>query len=171
MIPQSCPVPSNINPLQNNGYLLNIDKLPGINFFCQSVTIPNVQAANVVQPTPFVNIPLPGTQINFGNLIANFMIDGDLKNYTAVYDWMTGLGFPESREQFTNFIDGMTVEQASYSDIQLVILNASNNPAKTLRFVDAFPISLSHIEMSSAQSDTVYLIGSVAFTFAYFNFI
>ena len=31
----TCPIPATINPLQNNGFLFSIEKLPDMQYFCQ----------------------------------------------------------------------------------------------------------------------------------------
>ena len=90
----TCPLPSNINPLSPNGFLFNITKLPDVNFFSQQVNIPSVSLGAPEQGTPFLMVPLPGEMLTFGSLELQFIVDEDMKNYTAIFNWMKGLGFP-----------------------------------------------------------------------------
>lgn len=125
---------------------------------------------------PMVLAPLPGEKLSFGELSIQFLIDEDMSNYVAIHDWMVGLGFPESHEQYRNFMSNRlgalaTNElSAAYSDAVLEILNSSNNPIRTISFVDVFPTSMSTVTLQSTTSDTQYLAANATFRYTFYRF-
>lgn len=176
MQPLTCPIPANINPLQSNGFLFGIQKLPEISFFCQEATLPDLQAPSAEIETPLVVVPIPGEKLSFGDLAITFLIDEGMHNYVAVHNWMVGLGFPESHEQYKNFISSRTNELnrnellSGYSDGTLQILNSTNNPTRTVRFVDLFPTSLQQLTLQSTTQDTTYLAATATFRYTTYRF-
>lgn len=172
----TCPIPSNINPLQSNGFMFSISKLPSISFFCQEASLPSLDLPAAVQSTPLVDAAQPGDKVQFGEMTVTFLVDEGMANYKAVADWMMGLGFPKDHAQFTNWIaqhksfpsdrDGV----ASVSDGVLQILNSSNNPIQTIVFRDMFPTSLSSLQLQSTTNDTTYLAGTASFVYTLYEF-
>lgn len=171
----SCPVPANINPLQSNGFMFAVNKLPDISFFCQEATIPSLTLPQAEFATPLSNAHIPGDKLEFGQLDIVFMIDETMNNYKAIYDWMVGLGFPKSRAQYASYISSQKpVPQASdlqagYSDGILKILNNFNNPIRTVTFHDIYPTSLGSIMLQSTTNDTTYLAGQATFLYTLFE--
>jgi len=173
----TCPIPANINPLQSNGFLFSVTKLPEISFFCQEATVPSIDLPSADTENPLVLNPMPGEKLSFGEFSIMFLIDEAMTNYIAVHNWLIGLGFPERHEQYSNFIgsrtDAVNTNEllAGYSDGVLQILNSSNNVARTIRFVDMFPTSLQSLQLQSTTMDTVYLAGNATFRYTYYNFM
>ena len=58
------------------------------------VNIPGLQLGNATQLTSLRDIPLPGTKLDFGDLILTFLVDEKFENYEEIYTWLRGLGFP-----------------------------------------------------------------------------
>lgn len=172
----TCPIPSNINPLQTNGFLFGIQKLPELSYFCQEVTLPDLQAPPAEFENPLVVAPVPGEKLLFGDLTITFLVDEQMANYVAIHNWMVGLGFPESHQQYRNFISAHTNELAGnellagYSDGTLQILSSSNNVAKTIRFVDLFPTSLSSLQLQTTTMDTTYFASTATFRYTSYKF-
>lgn len=172
----SCPYPSNINPLQSNGFQFSITKLPELTFFAQEVNIPGLSLPSPEMGNPFANAPVPGDKLEFDNLNVQFLIDENMDNYLAIHSWMIALGFPQQYEQYrTRFAPGATAgftELArNYSDATLQILNSSNNPIRTIAFRDLFPIGLQTVTMQSTSTDTQYVIGNATFAYTYYEFV
>ena len=90
----TCLYPNNLNPLSPNGFSFSVTKLPDVAFFCQRVQIPSVTLASVDQFNPFVNRPIPGEIMTFSELSLSFLVDEDMANYKAIFNWMVALGFP-----------------------------------------------------------------------------
>lgn len=176
MQPLTCPIPSNLNPLQSNGFLFTINKLPEISFFCQEANLPSLGLPNATQSTSLADIMHPGDKLSFGELSITFLIDGEMRNYQAVSDWMMGLGFPRQHEQFTSWINQHRTfptdgdGSASVSDGVLQILNASNLPLKTIMFRDLFPTTLNSLQLQTTSGETMYLAGNATFAYTLYEF-
>ena len=57
----------------------------------------------------------------------------------------------------------------SYSDATLIVLSALNNPILRVRFINAFPLSLSDIQFDTTQSAENIITGTASFAFEYFD--
>ena len=176
MQPLTCQIPNNVNPLQSNGFLFGIQKLPEISFFCQEASIPSLSLPAAEIGTPLSTIRMPGDKPQFDELSITFLIDEQMINYIAIHNWLIGMGFPEDWTQYENFIasrtdfPSTTPSTAAASDGILQILNSSNNVIRTVRFVDLFPTSLASVQLSSTTTDTTYLAGTASFAYTYYKF-
>ena len=172
----TCPIPANIIPLSPNGFLFSIQKLPELNFFAQSVNLPGITLGSPEFGNPFQTQPIPGESLTYDQLTVQFLVDADMANYQAIYNWIIALGFPNDYEQYTTFINaetrGAITELASnYSDGTLQILAGNNQVVKTVQFVEMFPIALDSLQFSGANSDVQYLIGNVTFRYGYYKIL
>jgi hypothetical protein len=174
----TCPAPSNINPLSPTGFMLSIQKLPEVAFFSQEVTLPSVDLPHVDVNTPLSRMSITGEVLTYGDFTINFLVDEEMQNYNAVYNWLKGLGFPKDHNEYTSYIERQKSNQnmysnsenvASYSDASLSILGSSNTPIKTFKFIDLHPVSLSSLQFTANATDVNYLIGSASFRYTYFE--
>lgn len=172
----TCPIPADINPLQSNGFRFSVTKLPELSFFCQEANIPQLILPEASFTNPLSNVPVPGEKLQFGPLTIVFLLDAQMKNYQAIHTWMLELGFPKSHEQYRKFVRdntnllSTTELAAGYSDAVLTILSNTNNPIKTIRFVDAFPTSLQSVQLMTDTSQVAYLAGVATFVYNYYEF-
>jgi hypothetical protein len=98
-----------------------------------------------------------------------------MANYKAIFNWLNGLGFPESYEQAANYLASVGREGDSpmskyFSDGVLMILGNTGNTTQQIRYIDMYPISLGGLSFSSTNTDVQYLVGSVTFLYTYFKF-
>ena len=49
-------------------------------------------------------IDVPGERLSYGDLTLRFLVDENMENYISVYNWLTGLGFPETTKEFADLI-------------------------------------------------------------------
>jgi hypothetical protein len=171
----SCPVPDNISPLSPNGFMFNIQKLPNVSFFCQQVNLPGITLGTPEFGNPFGIAPIPGDTLTYDTLQVQFLVDEKMDNYRAIYNWVVALGFPETYEQYVNFLnesDALTTSELAknYSDATLAILGASNTTVQTVNFHDLFPMSIDSLTFQSTNQDVQYLIGNATFRYAYYKF-
>ena len=170
----SCPIPSNLNPLQSNGFMFAINKLPSVSFFCQEANLPGLTLPPAEVSSVFIDYPIPGEKLVFDDLQITFLIDENMENFMAIYNWMVGLGFPKLHEQYKQFVNSNDINPnelvAGYSDGVLQILNSSNNPIRTATFRDLFPTSLQSLQLQSTTNDTTYLAGNATFKYTLYEF-
>ena len=184
--------PTSLDYASPTQFKFQILKLPKVEYFCTSVNLPGLSISEVRQPTPFVDVPLPGTTLTYAPLNMTFLVDENLENFQEIHGWLRGLGFPES---YTEYADGLaagadrnptsggsvstepgkvkfgTVTQgAFFSDATLVILTSKNNPIKEVRFRDVYPVSIGELQYDQQAGDVTYLTTTVTFNYRGYDF-
>ncbi len=159
--------PSNLNQFNAVSFEVNISRLPHVDFFCQRIAFPSVVLGEAFQPMPFMNLPVEGDTLTFEPLNLSFILDEDLKNYQEVYNWMTALGFPREYSQFKTLKDNSEVSEYSsmFSDMDIILLTNKSNPNYKITFTDAFPTSLSSVQLDTTQAGLDPIIVDVTFNF------
>ncbi len=164
--------PTNRNFLSPLNFKFQIKKAPHVNFFIQKVNIPSINLPPAVSPNPFVNIPLPGEHLTYGELNITFKVDEDLQNYLEIHNWITGLGKPEEFEQYKNIADKKEwTGEGIYSDISVIVLSSTKSANYEIVYVDGYPVSLSGLEFNTIDSDVNYITATASFKYTYYNII
>ncbi len=174
-----------------------IHQLPKVEFFTTAANIPDISLGELVIPTPYKQIPILGDQLTFGNLLVSFIVDEELANYKTIHDWMVGIGFPKSRQQFIDFrrsqsntpqageggdkssgrmpdigdVGKPIADKAFFSDATLTILTNKNNPVMEVRFQDVFPVSLSGLDYNQNVTDVEYLTATIDFRYKLYEMV
>ena len=149
--------PSNRNFLSPIGYLLKLEKFEGVDFFCQSVNIPDVSMPTTEVASPFRNLPIiPGGGVTFGDFSVRFIVDEDLKNYYSIHSWMRDNGNADQMQRDTDKSD-------IYTNGQLHIVTSQYNPAFVVDFQQLFPVALSALQFDATISDVEYITAEVTF--------
>ena len=166
-------------------FRFGIHQLPKVEFFTVSVNLPGISAGIAILPTPLKDIPTMGEKLTYENLSITFIVDEYLENYTSLHNWMTGIGFPKSRSQFSTFRDvtsnlrasqkgistdigdvkQSTPDKSMYSDAFIMILSNKNNPIVEINFQDMFPISLSALNFTQTATDVEYITATAEFAY------
>ena len=166
-------------------FKFGIHQLPKVEFFSTAATIPAIALSDVIVPTAFKSIPMMGDQLTYDNLAISFIVDEYLENYLSIHEWMTAIGFPKNRTQFSQFksntsntpstasspsndigdVQKPTSSNALFSDATLTILSNKNNPIVNVFFRDIYPIAMTGLSYNQAATDVEYLTAEI--TFAY----
>lgn len=165
--------------LNRNNFRLLIDKVPTVEYFVKSVNIPGLTFSEAVQPAGLgLDAYFPGDKVVFEAMTVNFLVDEDLANFKEIYDWMNAIipiskssdfkSFTGSTSTATGVSSGATGLLQQYSDITLVTNTNKNIPNRYFRFHDAFPISLSGLELESG-ADGEPATATVEFRFTYYD--
>lgn len=172
----SCPLPDNLTPLSPNGFMLSIAKLPSVSFFAQSAEIPSLDLPAPVQHTPLSQNVMAGDYLSYGDFQMQFLIDDKMENYKAIHNWMIGLGFPESYEQYANYrntsaFSDLSELKKNFSDGVLQILSGTNTVVQSIEFLDMYPTSLQSLQFQTTNTDVQYMVGTVTFKYDIYRFI
>lgn len=167
---------TNKNFLSQLGFVFKIQRLPNVEYFCQSGNIPGITLGVSTFKTPFKDIPVPGDHLEYEDLTITFKVDEDLQSWLEIYNWMTGLGFPESFDQFNELkAQNPRVGRAPsknnvvMSDATMTVLSSNMNPKFRINFHDLFPIALSGINFSSTDDDVAHITASATFKYLIFK--
>ena len=164
----------NRNFLSPVGFKFTLAKEPKVTFFCNSARIPEINLGLAKQPTYLKILDVPGDILTYGDLTLKFIVDENMENYMAVHNWLTGLGFPESTQQYkelTTNDQGLRDEKEAFSDGSLSILNSNYRSTATVKFRDLFPVSLSSLEFDATASDIIYLTAQVTFKYTIYDIL
>ena len=165
----------NRNFLSPTGFKFALKRSPGVAFFCNQANIPSLDLGIAVQPTYLKDIDRPGDKITFGDLNLRFMVDEDLVNYMEIQNWIRGLGFPSSLDQFQelkneNILGSMGKENDDiYSDGTLQILSSNLIPKFQVVFTDLFPVNLSTVTFDATDTDIEYFAADVSFKYTIYR--
>ena len=164
----------NRNFLSPVGFKFTLAKYPKVSFFCNTARIPEINLGTAIQPSYLKDLDVPGEKLTYGDLTITFLVDESLENYMAVHNWLTGLGFPETTQQFKNLTtndDGIRDLKEQYSDGSLSILNSNYRPTANVKFKDLFPVSLTSLEFDSTVTDIQYFTAEVTFKYTVYNIV
>lgn len=162
---------TNKNMLSPLGFSFSIQRLPNMNFFVQSVTLPGITAQTIDVPSPLKSVPFPGDKIDYSELEVTFKIDEDMNNYIEVFNWIRALGFPDNQQQYKELEEQPSYTGGGiYSDATLTILSSAMNPNIRIEITELFPVTLTPIEMSAIQGDVEYLEATASFRFLGYTF-
>lgn len=165
-------ITANKNFLSPLGFKFVLTRLPNIEYYCQSISLPGLSIGTTAFPNPFIKIPVAGTQLSSGNLSLTFKVDEDLRNYREIYDWLVGLGFPDNYGEYKALVEQPIVsDRGIRSDGSLVVLTSSKHPHHEIRFYELFPVSLSGMRFDATLSDVQYIEATVEFSFRKFDLL
>ena len=110
------------------------------------------------------------------------------KNYLSIHEWLTAIGFPKNRKQFSEFktnisntpigarssaststdigdVQAASPNNALFSDATLTILSNKNNPIVNVFFRDLYPVAMTALDYNQAATDVEYLTASIDFAY------
>ena len=168
----------NRNFLAPIGFKFSLQRSPGVAFFCNQANIPDLQLGVAIQPNPLRDLPVPGDKVEFGDLNLRFLVDEDLKNYIEIQNWIRGLGYPESTEQFDKLekeVKNVLPRQYKqmgdqiYSDGTLQILSSNMIAKFNVNFRELFPYTLTTLDFDATDTDIEYFTADVAFKYTMYT--
>ena len=165
---------SNRNFLAPVGFKFTLAKFPKVPFFSNTARIPDITLGTAIQSTYLKDIDIPGEKLTFGDLNVRFLVDENLENYMKIHNWLTGLGFPESGQEFIDKItdrDGLRDMKEQFSDGSLHILNSNFNDIAVVKFKDLFPIFLTSLEFDATESDINFFTADVTFKYTIYDIL
>ena len=168
-----------------------INQLPKVQYFTTEANIPGITLGEGTFSTPLKDLTLLGDKLSYDDLTISFIVDENLENYIEMHTWLTSIGFPKDRKQFSDFrsttsnvatatrgeskdigdVRATTPELAMTSDAVMTILTNKNNPVVECRFKDVFPTSLSGLSYSQNQTDVEYLTAEVNFKYQIYEIV
>ena len=187
--------PDNLDYLSPTQFKFNIHQLPKVEFFCTAANVPAINLGEAIFPTPYKQIPVMGDTLTYDNLSISFIVDENLENYIELHEWLTAIGFPKDREQFTTFRSstadspvitqgvsddrGLTTGSSQLStsargmfgDAILTILTNKNNPVVEVRIQDLFPVALGALDFTQVATDVEYISVTADFSYKIYEIV
>ena len=163
---------ANRNFLSGVGFKFNLTKFPKVDFFSNSARIPELNLELTTQASYLKNIDVPGERLSYGDFTLRFLVDENMENYQSIYDWLTGLGFPETTKEFAEIIkdkDGQRDPKEAFCDGTLRILNSNYREVGKVKFNDLFPISLTSLEFDATNTDVQFFTAEATFKYTLYK--
>ena len=158
------------------GFKFTLQRSPGVAFMCNQANIPDISLGEATQPTYLRDIPTPGDKVDFGDLTLRFLVDENLKNFMEIQNWIRGLGFPESTQEFRDLTTGGLTQgryvqdkQNIYSDGTLQILTSNMVAKFNVNFKDLWPTSLTTLTFDATDTDIEYFTADVSFKYTIYD--
>ena len=164
----------NRNFLSPVGFKFTLARYPKVSFFVTSARLPEITLGTAIQPSYLKDLDVPGEKLIYGDFNLRFYVDESMENYMTVHNWLTGLGFPETAQQYRDLItndDAIKDPKEAFSDGTLRILNSNYRDTALVKFKDLFPVSLSSLEFESSDTDINYFTADVTFKYTVYNIL
>ena len=174
----------NRNFLSPIGFKFAVNKLRGVDFFCQSASIPAISMGKWDQGTVVNTVYQPGDELYYDPLYLKFLVDENMKNYYQVHDWIREITTPYSAREFgydrgtLKSYNKQNREKNVYkfgnndwlSDASLYILSSNYRPVAEFIFRDCFPLSLTTLNFDASVPDVNYFTAEVTLRYNYFDY-
>ena len=115
---------------------------------------------------------VPGDKILFEELTIRFIVDEELQNWLEMKDWIFGLGYPESQDQYEQLANtnrGVKPFGDRYSDGSLMILTSHKNAQIKVTFQNLWPVTLSGIQLDSSVAEVDYVTADATFAYTIYK--
>ena len=165
---------ANRNFLSGVGFKFNLTKFPKVDFFSNSARIPELNLELTTQASYLKNIDVPGERLTYGDFTLRFLVDENMENYQSIYDWLTGLGFPETTKEFAEIIkdkDGQRDPKEAFCDGTLRILNSNYREVGKVKFNELFPVSLTSLEFDATNTDVQFFTAEATFKYTLYKLV
>ena len=162
----------NRNFLAPVGFKFTLAKYPKVDFFSNSARIPELTLGTAIQSSYLKDIDVPGEKLTYGDLTIRFLVDENMENYMAVHNWLKGIGFPETPQQFKDQItddEGIRDEKLVFSDGSLHILSSNFQDVAIVKFQDLFPVGLTSLEFDATETDINYFTAEATMRYTVYN--
>ena len=183
--------PTQLDYVSPTQFKFNIHQLPKVEFFCTAANVPAISLGEAVFPTPYKEIPVMGDTLTYDNLSISFIVDENLENYIEMHDWLTAIGFPKNRNQFSTFrsstastpiatqgtsddigdVQPATSARGMFGDAILTILTNKNNPVVEVRFQDIYPVALGALDFTQTSTDVEYISVTADFSYKIYDIV
>ena len=136
-----------LNPTQ---FKLSFSKIPNVEFFCQAITLPELNLGAVMQNTPMLDVFHHGEKVTHQPLFAEVLLDKQMKTYNEIYKWMKELSVMYGATEASSDCI-VTIGQSAF------------------HFHDVFPINLASVNMNIAVPDIQAVTFGVTFEYDHFT--
>jgi len=173
----------NRNFLSPIGFKFTIDRMRGVDFFCQSANIPAMNLGSADTGTRLNKLRNPGDELAYEDLYLRFLVDENMKNWYQVANWMREIATPYSTTEFRYdrgkiqpvnkreaTVDYATANNQWRCDCSLLILSSNYRIVSEVVFRDAWPTSLSTLNFDASTSDINYFTAEVALRYNYYDY-
>lgn len=164
--------PQSLNFLSPLNFNFRLKRAPNLNFFIQKINLPSIGIKSTIQTNPFVNIPIPGDHLDYGELSVTFKVDEDLNNYLEIHNWIRAFSFPDNFDEYKQIsVNQQYTGESLTSDLTLIISNSVKIPNYEVNFRNAYPTSLSALSFQTTDSTVDFITASATFKYLLYDIV
>jgi len=162
-----------------NHFKFDIEALPDLSFFVQSVTLPSLTSTTVERANPFASIHEVGDHLVHSPIQVTYLIDAAFQTYRSLLWWMQGYGFPHSYDEVKEFREARAKQVPSprarareleKTNATLMILQPDTDKIiAEIHFIDVFPTSLGELAFATTDADAPLLTTMATFACTTFH--
>lgn len=170
--------PTNLDYVRPTQFRFDILKVPNVQYFTTEINLPGIAfSGDAIMNTRYKAMPFMGDTLDFSPMEIQMNVQENLENWREIHNWMTGIGFPETPEQFADAVTQSQQEKFSpskgsisnknvlTSDATLTILTNKNNPIIRVNFRNIYPTSLSGLSFDTKDTEAQNMTASVTFNY------
>lgn len=146
------------NPLTATNFKFVIEGMDEVNYTGKGATLPSVSLGTLEYSTRENDVQLPDNKLVYAPINIPFIIDENMNNYAEAFQWIYDCAM-------TNDAHLSKVKNAT-----LIIFDRNMKVSRTILFADCLPISLSDIQFSTDDEESV-LICNLTLEYDKFTFI
>ena len=161
--------PQNTNLAQVTKHLLVFQRIPTVQYFCQSVNIPGVSVSGISRSTPFTDLWYPSTKMEYNQFDITFLVDEGLTTWKTLQDWFRAVASPKSFDEKNTLLQ--LQGGSKFSDATVTLLSALNNSIAQVYFHNLFPLSLGDLTFDTTQSADNILTSTATFRYDYYDLL
>ena len=155
-------------------FQLDIPFFKEVSFQCNEANIPGISMEGPQQATIYNDFQLAGDKLNYEDFTISFLVDEDMRNYSIIHNWMTGITYPQKASQWREFADAMKAKEHKGDDydrldLTLRILNSNYREVAKVKFNDLFPTSLTSLDFDATNTDVQYFTAEATFKYTIYN--
>lgn len=169
----------NLFPLDPTNHVMQFARMPMTTFVAQDVNLPGVSAKTAQILVPGLNIHAVPDRLVFDQLSVTFMMDETMSAWRELFSWLQGMTGGQDRSAIVaEFIEGQLNyiwaakpddqhDLASRTTAALTIINPAKIPMLRVLFHNLYITSLSPIQFSTREQDTINSTLTCSATFEY----
>ena len=157
-------LPNNSSLLTSLQFVFQIQRLDGVNYHLQSADLPGISLEQIEISNPHTPTKQPGGTVLFEELSVSFVVDEDIQNYLEIFNWIIGLGAPNTSREYKTFQDA-SFNMNNKSDATLTLLTGASNPNIEVKFTNIWPLTLSSMSFSTTEDSSNPITADVSFVY------
>jgi len=152
-----------LNYISKNRATFTIPALSNTTFTIHEFELPGITLPTAVVPSPFYDKKLYGDKVEFDPLRLTFIVDEKITNWLELYNWIIGLGAPETKTQYLE-------RELTELDAYITIYSSHNNPIYSIKFLECVPVSLSGMSFSESIQETTTIEATITMEYLRYEF-
>lgn len=155
--------PSNRNFSLKTHFQFECKRIPATTYFCQFVQIPGMSISALDQKTTFNPVKIPGGNVIYDDLIIQFAVDENYKNWKEIRNWI------DECSDRNNFNKIKPYPEQTTSEAVVYLLTSEQMPQNKVTFQGLFPNRLSPIKLDTKAITAEPIYAEVSFSFTSFE--